>query len=86
MSDDTILTARELLLAFEKIKDNGEQKDGEYHYQQLKADLGYDGYTVTVANHEVSATVQFHNTLKVQSPNRFALEKFQQQVQRLCQS
>ncbi|WP_439135359.1 DUF3081 family protein [Pseudomaricurvus sp.] len=85
MTADTKLTARELLLAFERIKEYGEQKDDEYRYEQLSANLGYDGYTLTIANNDVSATLQFHNTLKINSPNRGALETFHRQIQRLCE-
>ncbi len=85
MHNDSKLTARELLLAFERIKEHGKQKDGEYHYHGLSANLGHDGYTLTLANNEVSATVQFHNTLQINSPNRGALKTFNKQVQWLCE-
>jgi hypothetical protein len=77
---DAKINAKDLLLVFEHIKDRGEQRGEYYVYNRLRATVGHDGYTLTVENEQVSATVHFHNVVHVDSPNRTALNQFLEQV------
>lgn len=77
------MSARELLRAFEHIRRNGEQRGDAYFLNTLRGDIGHDGYTVTISDETVSATVNFHNTIHVDAPGRKALGQFQERISSL---
>ncbi len=80
------LSARDLLLAFNCLREEGEQRGDSYYLNVLHGDAGHDGYTVTLSDGTVTATVGFHNSVQVDAPNHQALEQFIERVEKLAHS
>lgn len=77
---DHKISARELLEAFNIIQEHAEPHDGEYVMGALHATSGHDGYTVTIRDENVEATVGFHNSVRVEAASSQALEMFRERL------
>lgn len=81
MESDHKISARDLLEAFSAIQQHSEPHEGHYVYGPLRADAGHDGYTVTISDENVEATVGFHNSVRVEASSSQALEMFKERVE-----
>ncbi|BFM06585.1 DUF3081 family protein [Halioxenophilus aromaticivorans] len=79
-SDDHKLTAKELLQAFNEIQSRGKQEADTYTLGQLTGVVSHDGYTVTIKDEMVDATVGFHNTVNVNTNSKQALNQFIEKI------
>lgn len=83
-ADEDKLSPRELLLAFDQIqRDGARQKNGSFRLGTLCAEMGFDGYTVTISDEQVAATVGFHNSLSIDARSKLALQQFKQRIDAL---
>ena len=64
------INIKQALRVFEKITDQGQCVDGEYHYRGLIASSGYDGYTITLRNDYVTLDIFFHNKFHFEFLNK----------------
>ncbi len=55
------LNSKFLLSVFEKIRQNGEQKEGAYFLDGIKAYTDFDGYTLYIEDALVKLSFGFHN-------------------------
>jgi hypothetical protein len=55
------LDSKLLLQVFEKIRQHGEQRDGAYHLNGIKAFTDFDGYTLYIEDALVKLSYGFHN-------------------------
>lgn len=74
------LDFHKILLASENVRLNGDKSSGLYTLNGITLDTGYDGYSITLKNNEVSLTLHFHNTFNLISPGRSETEKFFKQL------
>ena len=64
------IDVRQALRVFDIITRHGKQEAGEYLLNGLKANSGFDGYTVTLRNDYVTLDIFFHNKFSFQFSNR----------------
>lgn len=83
---DHKISARELLEAFNIIQQHSEPEDGVYVMGALRAESGHDGYTVTIRDDNVDATVGFHNSVQVNAASSQALEMFKERLDSVIRS
>ncbi len=55
------LQSKFLLAVFDKIRQHGEQKEGAYHLDGIKAYTDFDGYTLYIEDALVKLSFGFHN-------------------------
>lgn len=67
---------RKALRVFQVMLDQGENIDGEYHFDGLKADPGIDGYSVTIRNDYVTLVVQFHSKFNLDYQGAIERDRF----------
>jgi len=72
------------LLAFEHIRTQGKQVNGEYHFEGFTAFTDFDGYTVTISQRDVTLTIFFHNKYDVSFKDAEDLDNFLKQLYNLC--
>ena len=88
MSMDKQFKAADLLRAFQWIYDHGtpaQDNDGR-NYGPVKASVGFDGYTVTLANSHAAVTVNFHNTLVFSTHDKDALESLHRDIDAVAEA
>ena len=78
--DDGKVNVTDVLLGVSLITQKGEHSDGAYRYRGLKVQTDADGYTVVVSDDETSLTVMFHNTYRIDTPQRRAMNAFFQKL------
>ena len=83
MNNTSPIEARKALEVFEKIVEHGERRDDDWVFDQMSANSGYDGYTVTLSDHHGSLTVNFHNTLHFDCDSSKALQAFIEHIERI---
>ena len=64
------------LRVFNKVTQWGDKEDEDHVLHGLRANAGFDGYTVTLKDDYVSLTVYFHNKFNLDYSDRKALELF----------
>lgn len=78
---DSKLTTRKLLLAFSEIQHRGIERNGKYILGPLSGEMSHDGYTITISDEFVDATVGFHNSLSIQASNKQAVQRFKERIE-----
>ncbi|NOH95786.1 DUF3081 domain-containing protein [Vibrio sp. 99-70-13A1] len=63
---DTRLTIKEFLRVFDCIRTSGEQLDNKYLLGEVYAWHDYDGYTCWLSYKDVTVTLMFHGSLKIE--------------------
>jgi hypothetical protein len=69
-----------LLQVFEKIRLHGEQRDGAYHLNGIKAFTDFDGYTLYFEDALVKLSFGFHNQYHFDYANQFQFESFEKKL------
>lgn len=67
---------RQMLSVFEKIMAHGEPDEDAKVLNGVHASSGFDGYTITLWDTHVSATLQFHNAIQLDCDNQVYLDDF----------
>jgi len=76
---------RVLLLAAEKIRQQGIQQGDDYLLDHVMLQMSYDGYTITLKDSKTAITVYFHNKIKSDYRHMSDLESFYQKLIRISQ-
>ena len=76
---------RVLLLAAEKIRQQGVKQGDDYLLDHVQLQMSYDGYTITLKDSKTAITVFFHNKIKSDYNNMSDLESFYQRLIRISQ-
>jgi hypothetical protein len=76
---------RVLLLAAEKIRQQGVQQGDDYLLDHVMLQMSYDGYTITLKDSKTAITVYFHNKIKSDYRHMSDLESFYQKLIRISQ-
>ncbi|MDO6544027.1 DUF3081 domain-containing protein [Photobacterium sanguinicancri] len=63
---DNRLTIREFLRVFDCIRSNGDKLEHKYQWGEIDAWHDYDGYTCWLRYKDVTVTLMFHGSLKVE--------------------
>lgn len=69
-----------LLQVFEKIRLNGEQRDGAYHLNGIKAFTDFDGYTLYIEDATVKLSFGFHNQYHFNYDNQSQFDAFEKKL------
>lgn len=77
---------RVVLLAAEKIHQQGIAQDGKHVFQQMAMEVAHDGYTVTVSDPKVKLSILFHNRVLADYQRIQDLESFYQKLCKLAES
>ncbi len=72
-----------VLHAAEIIRPGGDRAVDDYIFEGLRLNTGFDGYSMTVANRDVSLTINFHNTFHLDSLSRDKTDDFYKHLQRI---
>jgi len=75
---------RVILLAAEKIRQEGTLMDGKHVHQQISLEISFDGYTITISDLNVSLSLFFHNKIKVESKHTRDIDVFYSKLCRLA--
>lgn len=67
---------RQMLSVFEKIVSNGQREDDGAVLNGVHASSSFDGYSITLWDNHVSATLQFHNAIHCDCDNQPYLDEF----------
>lgn len=67
---------RQILSVFEKIMANGQRDEDSTVLNGVHASSGFDGYTITLWDDKVSATLQFHNAIHCDCNNQQHVDEF----------
>lgn len=67
---------RQMLSVFEKIMTHGQRDEDGTVLNGVHASSGFDGYTITLWDNRVSATLQFHNAIHCDCDNQQYLDDF----------
>lgn len=86
MHDDHKIEVRTALSVFEKITRLGHKDGDSWTLDQMSADTGFDGYSVTLRDRHATLTVNFHNTYTLDCANGRALEEFVAHLERINNS
>jgi Protein of unknown function (DUF3081) len=70
------LTPRQMLMLFEIINAEGERQNDEAILNGISASSGFDGYSLTLWDSHVTATLQFHNTIHCDFDSQTHLDEF----------
>lgn len=70
------LDHRQMLSVFEKIMTHGQREGEGSVLNGIHAESGFDGYTITLWDDHVTATLQFHNTIHCDSTDQSHLDGF----------
>jgi hypothetical protein len=74
---------RTALAVFEKVSRLGNKSGDDWVFDQMRANSGFDGYTVTLSDQYATLTVNFHNTFHVDCDNRQDLQSFVEHLERI---
>jgi len=74
------LNVHQVLKVFQKIIAHGTERQGVHHLDGITADSGFDGYTVTLSDQDVTLTLQFHNSYHLSSKNQIAEQAFFEKI------
>jgi len=74
------LDSKLLLQVFEKIRQHGEQYDGAYHLNGIKAFTDFDGYTLYIEDALVKLSYGFHNQYHFDYEKQSEFEAFEKKL------
>ena len=83
MTDEVNIDVRVALEVFEKITRLGIKDGDDWYFDQMSANSGFDGYTVTLSDQHAKLTVNFHNTFHVDCDSHKELEAFVEHLHRI---
>lgn len=63
---DNRLTTKEFLRVFDYICSHGDKMDNQYKLGEIQASHDYDGYTCWLTFKDVTVTLMFHSSLKIE--------------------
>jgi hypothetical protein len=69
------------LRAFDRIREEGVERAGEYHLNGVAAGSDFDGYTITLHDDYVTLQIYFHNKFKLDFVNNRHLNTFIERVE-----
>ena len=75
------LDSKLLLRVFDKIRQDGEQRDDKYHLDGIVAFTDLDGYTLFVEDAQVKLQFGFHNQYHFDYPSESAFEQFRKKIE-----
>jgi hypothetical protein len=78
------IEARVVLLAAEKIRQQGQLIDGKHVLHQVSLEIGFDDYSVVISDHKVSLSLFFHNKIKADYDRVQDLEDFYAKLRQLA--
>lgn len=73
---DNRITIIEFLRVFEFIRSSGEQLNNKYQVGEMIAWHDYDGYTCWLSYKDVTVTLMFHGSLKIEYDNSSNYSEF----------
>ncbi|MGF1848624.1 DUF3081 domain-containing protein [Vibrio lentus] len=73
---DNRITIIEFLRVFDCIRSSGEQLDNKYQLGEMVAWHDYDGYTCWLSYRDVTVTLMFHGSLKIEYDKASNYEDF----------
>jgi len=71
------------LLAFNRIREEGVERAGEYHLNGVSAGSDFDGYTITLRDDYVTLHIFFHNKFKLDFVNKRHLTTFMDRIEKI---
>lgn len=80
------LTTQDFLRVFDCIRSNGDRLDHRYQLGELLAWHDYDGYTCWLGYKDVTITLMFHGSLKIEYDKASSYSEFAQQCLALTAS
>lgn len=69
-----------VLLAAEKIRQQGIPANGGYIFDQIKLSISHDGYTVSLTDQRVTLHLYFHNKIGVECQRAKDVEQFYERL------
>jgi hypothetical protein len=63
---DSRLTTKEFLRVFERVRSTGERIDQKFRLGEMYAWHDYDGYTCWLNYRDITVTLMFHGSLKIE--------------------
>lgn len=73
---DNKITTKEFLRVFDYIRSSGKQLDNQYQLGEISARHDYDGYTCWLNYKDVTVTLMFHGSLKIEYDKASNYEDF----------
>lgn len=73
---DSRITIKEFLRVFDYLRSTGEQLDNKYQLGEMFAWHDYDGYTCWLSYRDVTVTLMFHGSLKIEYDKASNYEDF----------
>ncbi|UPR35973.1 DUF3081 domain-containing protein [Vibrio cyclitrophicus] len=73
---DNRITILEFLRVFDCIRSSGKQLDSKYQLGEIAAWHDYDGYTCWLSFKDVTVTLMFHGSLKIEYDNAVNYSEF----------
>ncbi|MEZ8855792.1 DUF3081 domain-containing protein [Vibrio atlanticus] len=70
------ITIKEFLRVFDYLRSTGEQLDNKYQLGEMFAWHDYDGYTCWLSYRDVTVTLMFHGSLKIEYDKTSNYEDF----------
>ena len=83
IQDKAKIDVRTALAVFEKVSRLGTKSGDDWIFDQMRANSGFDGYTVTLSNQHATLTVNFHNTFHLDCDSRQDLQSFVEHLERI---
>lgn len=71
--------------AFQKLREHGELREGEYHLDGLAGSTDFDGYTVFLHDDKVDLTVYYKHRFKLDYQREEDLELFNRKLKGLVE-
>lgn len=83
MQDEVIIDVRKALSVFELITRTGVKSGEDWTLDQMTANSGFDGYSISLRDQNATLTINFHNTYHVDCDNHQQLKSFVEHLDRL---
>ena len=77
------IDVRTALAVFEKVSRLGVKSGDDWVFDQMRANSGFDGYTVTLSDQYATLTVNFHNTFHVDCDSHQDLQSFVEHLEHI---
>mgnify|MGYP003626406894 CR=1 FL=1 len=77
------INVKTALRAFNRIREEGRERDGEFHMQGITAASDYDGYTISLRDDYVTLQIFFHNKFKLDFVNKRHLDAFVERIEKI---
>ena len=72
------------LSIFNRVIEQGEQRNDKYHSHGLTAWHDFEGYTCFIGYRELTMTIHFHNKYTYDTPDRQTLAEFETLIDQLA--